>query len=375
MRLSVRSALLPVSIYGAVFGFSIFRFDNRIMQKLQKIYFFIITVFTFLFKATVLLIKLYNMEVNFVSIIYLVADVASTATLANYSFKFVLSENILSSVVDNLDYVDKCFDRIGVKVCHVKENVLCWMGFSLMLLFRIMISQVFLINIQHSGVQNEISTEHASVVGRAQKLLLNYSCSAIEFYFVLTLYAVMRRLTVFRHTVLRFNRLRNVAWSASVDHTCRRISISEKRMLFNTLRTIYGSLSNAYYNTKEFHIIFLRLILLKLLFFPSLYLIINPVSNCSALFYFCYILRIWIFDTLPLLLAIQVTHEICNVQTALINIYYDNCIDSVNNKIDKWMRLAANTDATFDCGYFTVDYNLLPIVVNYFSLFVFALLP
>lgn len=374
MRLSVRSALLPVSIYCSVFGFSIFRFANKIMQKLQKIYFFIITVFIFLFNATMLLIKLYKMEVNFVSIMYLVADVATTATLTNYRFKFVLSENILSSVVDNLDYVDKCLDRIGVKVCHIKENVLCWMGFSLTLLFRIMISQVFLINFQHSGVQKEISTEHASVVGKAEKLLLNYSCSAIEFYFLVTLYAVMRRLTVFRHTVLRFNCLRNVAWSASVDHTCRRINISEKRMLFNTLRTIYGALSNAYYNTKEFHINFLRLILLKLLLFPSLYLVINPVSNGSALFYFCYILRVWIFDTLPLLLAIQVTHEIRNVQTALINIYYDNCIDSVNNKIDNWIRRAANTDATFHCGYFTVDYKFLPMMVNYFSLFVFALL-
>lgn len=373
MPLSLRTTLFPISVYCTVFGFSTLHFDNKSMRELHRIYCFTITVLLFLYTTTVLLNKLYNMEANFVSVLFFIADTASIFAVTYYRFTFILSENVLGNILNNLDYVDKCLDKIGVKVCHAKDLLVCWAGFTLILLYRTGITYIFVRSVQYPNTHHEFALEFASFFNNSVKYLLTYSVFGLQSYLLVTLFILKRRLVIFRRTITSFNYFRNTAWSATSDRSCRRVSISNKPMLLNTLYTMYGSLNKVYYDMEELCKYYFCLKLLIFSTVSSVFIAFTPIFN-QNIYFFLFLLRAWGFPMLSIGLPILVTLEISNIKKTIFNIYYHNNISNVNTKIIKWVRLSTNTEETFDCGYFVVDYAVFSYAFNLSILFLFAII-
>lgn len=375
MELSVHSTLLPVSVFCTVFGFSTFQFKNKTMRTLKFNYCFIIIVFTFTSTTVSLVTKVSNMEINYVSVTFLVSDSVTILILTYYRVKFNMSRNFTKNILNHLQYVDDCLNSIGVKVNHMKDCVTFWMYFNLTLTIRLTLTYILLLNVAQSSAQGEVSSQFKSIPIATEKVLLYFSVIALETYFVVTLYILKQRLMIFREAFLRFSYLRNVAWSDAHNDICRRLNVAEKHQIFNTLYLIYASLLETYYHIKELYKYLICLELLILTIFPSIHIAFNSMFNYMLdvkLVYILHVIFTFGIQTLPFLLVILVTFEIRNIKGAILNVYYQNSFNQNKTKINNWLRLSVNMDVNFDWKYFAVDYTIFSFAINYFTLFGFT---
>lgn len=365
MRLSIHSTVLPIAVCCSLMGFPTFQFVSKTMRGLHFVYCTTIAVSVSLLSAIYWLTNLYNCEVN------LMKDTIVILVLIYYYMKFNLSQNTMNHALRNLDYVDKCFDSIGFKVWHVRDHVTCWIYLGVTLTHRMLVTYTLLWNVPQTGGHEELLPKLNSFFNTAIKFLLFYAEASLEAYFVVALYILYQRLMIFRHTVLRFNYMRNVAWCAPDDGTCRRVNIAEERELFNTLYSIYRSLIDTYVWTKRLckHLLCFKLFLLN--FSSSLYILLNEMAD-DNLTYIRFLIQIFTLQALPFWLATSVTSEIISNKAIILNVYYQNHFSSGHNKMKNWLRLSTNTEANFDCGFFTADCALFLFVSEFSVLFLMS---
>ena len=87
----------------------------------------------------------------------------------------------------------------------------------------------------------------------------------------------------------------------------------------------------------------------------------------------CFVARLLDMVVIPLLLCTSLKLELRNIRSLLSNCYHCKSEASLLKcKLDKWM--GPNTTMDFDCGFFEIDVGLCAVVVDFVSLFVFAIL-
>ena len=94
LSFSVRSITLPLLACFNVLGLSTAEFRNTTFCKLQRIYCFIIAVLCFVLSIVSLVLKMCNIKTSFISVMYLVSTIVTTATLTYYRINFTRAESV-----------------------------------------------------------------------------------------------------------------------------------------------------------------------------------------------------------------------------------------------------------------------------------------
>lgn len=108
-----------------VFGFPKVDFSNQTFRTLQNIYCSVISVVMFAFCANKLVFELCNMEITYISVIFLVLNTSLSVTMVYYRVKFIKDGNVVTNIFKNPHRVDKCLTPMGIKFATINHRASC----------------------------------------------------------------------------------------------------------------------------------------------------------------------------------------------------------------------------------------------------------
>lgn len=369
IHLDVFTSVLPASIYCAVFGYNTCEFRNKTVSKLYKIYCFLIFVCVIVASIVVSVTKLCTIEVNIISVLFLVSHSAFIVVLSYYSIVFLTAENVYKNILNNLNYADKCLDLMGVKVPHLKYHVTCYLYVISAMCIRLYMTHLFLDNLASARTQLEVLIEFRSLYETYLRIMLFYLLVGFELYLNCILYAITQRLAILRDAILSFRCRRRNIISAWCEVAMLRPSVDSHMLLLT-----YNSLCQSYHNTKHLFNNFVRLWLLQSILLPSLFFLSNTPEINGIINFIIFITSTIGIQMFPLWIIVCITHEIRNVGNLIYNMYYDCRFSQIETAVKAWTLRSLSTEVRFDCGYFTVDTSLCSLVFNFTTLFVLAMM-
>ena len=143
-------------------------------------------------------------------------------------------------------------------------------------------------------------------------------------------------------------------------------------MFMNTWSCLlYTSLLNTAWDTEGFYKSFFYLEMLLLLFMPALNFMYYFIFRTEYLTVFIILTGV---NILRITFTISITSEFCNINRLIKDLYYGINIDVNERTVKRWLRQSRRRKITFECGYFDMDVSIFMMMLNYFSLFVFALI-
>lgn len=338
-------------MYCALFGFSGVELGKGTISKLQNAYCLVITVVHFVLCAISLICKLCYMEVSYVSVLRLAATIT---IITHYRIKFVVAKDIMTNIINNLNYVDKLFSSIGVAVPRTRDHIVCLLYQVVVVIHKAVYTYVFDKSVTSSDMDENIVYEYAWVLDFIVKMSLFYSTMTLEYYIVLTIIRIQQRVIYLRHAVNIFTEVTNKAWTSSGSGTFIRVYGRAIRRIPEQLFLIHSWLYDEYFTYKEIYNFFFRFIVLLVVFSASLFFV-NAMSYAKSLHLFLFITHELGNHVSPLWLISSIRSDFRLIDRFILNNTFD---DIAVKRVESWIFQSRLRSMTYDCAYFDIDFSL-----------------
>lgn len=331
------------------------------------------TVMYAILSVFIISVKLYYIEFTYISVMDTVVFTLTLYVVVFYRIKYLLHKELNKTIFENINYADDCLRSLGVKIQYRKIRM-----FNAVLTCAIISYHLLCM---HLGVYyDDISSKVFSMdedVKPQFELVLKYAGQFSEtllfLQFYLVNHAVRERLRLFLGA---FDKSRNVGWTDNViisivETLAERNVSSEPNVDYKNLRNIYICCRDVVYITRNFYATFFCMRVCLVILVNSMLIVFN--ANHLEFIFFT---AVNIFaDISPIFVCAEISLELQNMQQKLNEIYYKENEKSVQLRIKSWIIELAHNVTEYDCDYFNVDLTILPLIIDFVSLFVFAVLP
>lgn len=291
------------------------------------------------------------MQANYVSVIFLVSDVATAETVAYYRIQFILSGNIIRNAFKNRTYLDKCLNSSGFKVSYLKDIIISFLyifpGVVLVLCVRF-----------HDSIRenkhSELSQEFKILFSECVKLSLFIELFILKLYVVVCLLVKKRKLTVIGCAICS---LSNTANGICGDVSYIRVYVTQRQGFLDKYRSMYKTIYKAFYNTKVFYHIFFCLMKLLSILMPALNL---PclLSYAGGIPYILIILNVTGDQWVLFYLTISIISAFRNVTSLISNFCYGNYCNQKNCRTKCWFLQCGIRELIFDWIFYSISFTI-----------------
>ena len=195
------------------------------------------------------------MQINYVSVMFLITDVATIAVTTFYRFKFLSVRNVVKNFFKNLNYVDEYLNSVGFEVDYIKDFIVCSVFTIITAVHQVVMTYFALHNMISEHQDSNIASEFASILNLSAKVVLFISFATLELYVIVCLFILKLRITRLRNTVRNLIVDTNSVRSAC----CTRIYVAyrEGAGVYLKLNLIYNAVLKTAWATEGFYNFFL----------------------------------------------------------------------------------------------------------------------
>ena len=377
--------MLPLSICCLVFGFSTIRFRNSTVNKTVKAYCCLVTIFGLTCWSVKFIQKLLDYRnLKFAGCVYLFMDTVRITMQTYYRVKCAKNQNILSDILENINYVDKRLAREGIRAQHTRNFIVCILYPVISILLNMLLPRTTIARVNISKALASIH-ETTNAYNTAVRAFTYYSALFFLMQFVFLMYIIVERMKLVRYAFVNFkeNESRKLAWN--IETSCfiiagnfRRLMIEEKQQqqrYLNQIKTLLYPMCDVFNIANGWYKHFFYCCIFYLVFSTSLAILFTTIAPGAGhmirnLDHF--IQHVFI----PLCLVTHVSNEFQRIKKIVHNLYYTNGWISLKSKtINPLYSNCLYSDKIFGCGYFKMKWTLLSVVFHFVSLLVFAMLP
>lgn len=329
-------------------------------------------------------IKLTRMQYNFVGVLFLAEDMVRITMITYYRVKHAVGENLISEVYKNIDYADKCLERVGIQVSHTRELRECTVhlvGNTLMFVLFVFIATT------RVEVMYEIISEMYCVLNVLVKFAIIYSILVSLSQFTYLLYVMKKRLSLLCDAIQKSDsRLerRRAAWCDNLALTVveiprRKRSLNETLSYWNEIRNIETCLRDAYLLIKNFYNAFKVFVVLIYLLGTSFVLLQCTLQRDSLHFVFI-LISFTLLQATPVVLCEYIAGEFQTIQDLMDDVYWSGKFNIFKSNV-RWHKKHKRLfrcifrQQKFDCGFFEIDKELLIVLWDFLLLFLFSMIP
>lgn len=193
---------------------------------------------------------------------------------------------------------------------------------------------------------------------------------ALQCYVVVSLFAINRRLSYVQrviHNVTSTSMCMRQRHSRGTGLRIR-VYVTQSQRLHDNIQLMYRALFKALRSTRAFYNYFFCLEDLLLHLMPSINMLLS-VTFSGGINYILFTTIMLENYVLPLYLIVLLKSEFYNMNSLMKDLSYENYFSQARLSVKCGFR-----DITFDCGYIKIDFSLFVTAVNFFTLFVFAMI-
>lgn len=327
--------------------------------------------------------KLPHMQYNFLSTSYLILEFVRITSLSYYRVKCVTGQQLLRNIFDNINCADQILSLSGVKVPHRRNLIESAIFTVFVIVVYTEITYLLAEKANTTKIYKNLNELH-SFFNIAAKSALFYAVMMFLLHFTFVIYIIKQRLQLIRHIVQKKKLLRERrhAWNSCVRLTS--LTISTSRNTFNdtqsyskNMQLAYRCIYDAFCNAKRFYGNFFILNLLVFVLWASITLLFSVIGS-DFVYIMSYIVFTLTLEVLPVVLCECIEVNFKYIQFILTSYYCTTelkCFDPDVKSLKKWIYQCSHMDKKFECGYFEIDLNLINVLVNFVSLFIFSMLP
>ena len=122
----IHESLQPLSALCSLFGFYVFKVENKNVHFIITIYCWLITTALCVCWAVFTIMKLSTEFVfSFLGVTVILLEMTGTMTLTYYRIRYLARRVVLNLILDNINYVDESLERMGIKVAHTSNRIKC----------------------------------------------------------------------------------------------------------------------------------------------------------------------------------------------------------------------------------------------------------
>lgn len=383
MKGNVFVTFTPLSLFNTVFGFYADNTTQKRHDLTTTAYCGLLTVLSLTIYYDIIVTRFCNLVYNFVvSFVYVLLDIVLITMLTLYRLKYVACREAASDILQNIDYADKCLTRIGVKIPHKKNLLLCALYAAVMFVINV-INTLCVLQVFNSKEWFGAVNEPRSLCIVVSKLISLYSGTFLFAKVTFLLYLVKQRMSLIRCALLRDKHLRERRNAWKVPGFCQPSfrglkSLRKKNVYYKNLHTIFNCIYSSFEGANEFYVDF---------FLCHVFLFIFTIALDVYIFVLyrrCwYILLFHLFTVLhslsPMFLCMSITYDF-NVTRGLLNCFHwqnnintlhNRCIGSIRESVHEWTF----ETVYFDCNYFHLDLKLIELIVDFETLLIFTIIP
>lgn len=383
MENSIQKTMLPLSVCCVIFGFYTVDVKKTKFRRITTAYCVLVTILVFTSWTAFTVIKLQTMQYCFFNVTFLLMEIVQITMITYYSVKYIVCDNVVSEIFQNIDYADMCLERLGVKVPHKKDQVECAV-YTVVTNLMCIIFAYLATGKREVQVRVDMVGELYAVYNFVTKFSVGYSSVMLLSQFTFLLYIVKQRIGLLRCAVQRSKKYfdRKIAWSRHVsisvlDVSIRVTSATERRNCFIEIQKIDDCIYNALCSIRNFYNHYYMLCVIFFILATTCGLLFSAIIGNTLQFAY---VAVWhtLLLTTPVALCMNIQRDFQAIQTIINKFYWSNKLSRLDlntRHMKHWMLQCLHKELKFDCGYFILDRQLLSIVFNFVSLLLFAMLP
>ena len=62
---------------------------------------------------------------DFGGVVLMIVDAVRATVMSYYRLKYLIGRNVVTDILDNINYVDKCLESVGIQVAHTRNLIVC----------------------------------------------------------------------------------------------------------------------------------------------------------------------------------------------------------------------------------------------------------
>lgn len=338
--------------------------------------------------------KLPDMNLTFVSVLYPLSGVLRIAMCTLYRIKFLSRQEVNINLIDSISYVDKYLQCIGVKVSHRRDQIVCTV-YAVGMLGVLLPLGILYLTATNMTKHFQMVSALNSAASIAIKIIIQFSLSALLTHFTIFLYIVKQRLSTVRRALKKIENTEDqvqmtVAWvrnetpDRSIDDIIRRRLIRRglitrnRENIYKHIRIISSCLNEVFCKLNEFYVYFFRCNFVAFVFFTAIssaFTVLKTDYKQNVMITGVVIVE----EFIAIWLCSGVTRELREIDKQLSRRYLTHQLENTSASnvrvTEKHLYQCAHRRKDFDCGYVTVDMKLIPILYDFVTLFLFAMIP
>lgn len=323
------------------------------------------------------------MQYTFLSTSYLILEFVRISSLTYYRVRCMTSQQLLRNILNNINCADKFLARSGIKVPHWRNLMECTVFTMIVVVFYTVITYLLAMKANHSKIYKQLNELH-SFANVAAKSASFYAVMMFLVHFTFVIHIIKQRLDLVRHAVLKIRPLRDrrQAWDSCVRLMTEGISttrhpVSDTQTYTKNIQLVYGCIYEAFCDVKLFYGNFFILNLLVFVLWTSITLLFSVIGS-DFVYIMSYILFTVLLEIVPVFICEYIETKFQYIQFLLTSYHCTTemkCFDPEVKSLKKWIYQCSHMDRKYECGYFEIDFNLVSLLINFVSLFIFSMLP
>lgn len=376
----------PLSICSTLCGFYTVDCRNTMLKQTVQAYCWVLSLLYIILCIANLIHNICLMQhTNNASVTFLFMDIVSILTFAYYRVKFIKHHDAYNSINLNVDYADNCLQNHGNKIRHVSLKVVYIMYFVTTIVgyvhyvYEYKHIRAFLIHgdnlVLHYLIFDVLSSSTALL-----KFSFHFSIKLLSLQFIFVLCRICNILCSIHCAVQSINKIgaTRFAWASHIliplVNTPNRSSVFEaKRKHIKNIQFVCTSVSNTLRTTAKFYKYFVWFQLIATIFILT-YNILMTSIGVSYWFLIYLMSRFLELEIIPMILVTNIQFKLQKITVLLREFCFSHELKMFKREIVKCIRQCEYADTDFDCGFFNIEVQLMTVILNFTSLFVFSLL-
>ena len=336
----------------------------------DRVYCFLVSSIHLTFSTVQIIVNVLETPANFIKVMFVIMDTASVIMLTYYRVKMLTAKDVMNDICSKFDIIKKQLDSLGVTVSNKrKELYFCYSHVCIIATIRAAQLCIYLWSTFFHCVRPDLSCEVRSVYDVAMKVTFCLSISSLHIYVICVTFLIQQRVVLFCDYIVSLNTAesRNVAWTVR-----KLINAANRRRHIKRLRFVCNLIFKVYFDVIHYCKHYFCYAFLLIIFVTTLNLLLN-VSDKNLVTLVTMVLDVVVGLVLPVWIVGVIASRLCDIHGMIYKIYYDNPFNQGETLVQEWLVECAHNETGFDCGYFTLDVSTYGAVINFVSLFYFAL--
>lgn len=321
-----------------------------------------------------------KIQYDFINIMYTLLEIVRVIMITYYRVRYLTGGDLISDIIRNIDYADNCLEHMCADVFHRGDQMEC-VAYTGVTLFTFVTFAFFAFQQKSTHGDSEMPSEFYSVHHKITDFAMIYSVFILSTQFTFLLHRVKKRMVRLRRAVeeSEIRSGRRLAWTcektAVIQITGIENAVMERLNYLNKVKQVDRCLYDAFCSIKIFYSNFFCLQVI--LFVLGCSIILSFCAfNKKFLYLVCILAWFTSVQNFSVALCMFIQSEFQTIQAVVNKEYWtinEKYFAMILRNMSKWQLRCVCMDRRFDCGYFKINIKLLPLLLDFVSLFIFTI--